>query len=240
MLAKLDNSLIDQYLESLLGIWSDSTLRTARARLVSMRTPLSQGEPAKLWTSLAGRLKPYSRCTSWIIVIGFVDWQIKQGMLQGPNKYREFKENNPKLFNNKYRRNLPQIGFSEALKRLRGLEHRASQEKALQLIYGGLRWTESHEVSKDGICTGKGGKQRKIFNYRDVQNTVPYYTFRRQLAKVGLKPHDLRKIFASELVRRGIGPFELKEIMGWSSVSTAEFYINCDEEKLRTKVMELV
>lgn len=55
--------------------------------------------------------------------------------------------------------------------------------------------------------------------------THSYSTFLRELKKVGLKPHDLRKLCATELKRQGMSDIDLMKAMGWESITTAKAYL---------------
>ena len=102
-----------------------------------------------------------------------------------------------------------------------------SRTKAMELLNTGLRLHEYEKVS-DGEVVGKGGKRRAVFG-RVSKQSVREGRFRQDLARVGLTPHRLRKVFATHLGRQ-VDVFDLCAVMGWSSVETARSYVGGSED----------
>jgi integrase len=76
---------------------------------------------------------------------------------------------------------------------------------------------------------GKGGKERILFGDGSAFRNINLNTLRRELKKVGLKPHSLRKLFVTRLAKRGdLTDADLCEVMGWESYETARSYIQPD------------
>ena len=216
---------IDSYIQDMELRWSETTKRSERARLERW-APAIDGNPATLWAAVR-HLAPYSRTTTWTRVVAYVDWTIETGHQTGPNPYRAFRSKNFKQFKNTYQRRVPQLSFEEAVARINTLSAPGIREKALQLLYSGMRWSESLTL-QDGWVIGKGGKRRRV-PQRAQGVSAPlsssYHAFYRELRKVGLKPHDLRKLALNHYVAAGANPFELAAIAGWSSINTAQSYI---------------
>ncbi len=227
-----------EYLNDKKLAWSDSTLRSEENRLSAVAEVID-GNPQRLWDALEERgLKPYTRVTTWTRVSDFWQWRMDAGKEKGPNKYKAFRKRNAKQFKNTYVRKTPSITFEEAKSLIAQLpsEHRG---KAAELLTGGLRYTESFTLS-DGQVTGKGGKVRSV--YPEV--TAPdykasYQSFLRALKRVGLKPHMLRKIFATAFVNQSENPFLLLEVMGWSSITTAQSYVSANKDEARRLVQQV-
>lgn len=232
-----NEQLITEYLNKHQLAWAPTTIKAAHDLLNKYGSSLN-GNPSVLWKAMA-HLKPYSKVTVWSRVTDFWQWLIDTGHVTGPNPYKQFREENARQFKHTYQRKTPKTTFAEALARIESLkpEHKT---KALQLLQGGLRFSESFSI-EDGIVTGKGGKKRECFASASHPGTdgLEYRTFLRALKKVGLKPHDLRKIFLNECVNQGADPFQLMEIAGWSNLNTAQSYIEANRTKLRLLVSKV-
>lgn len=229
---KQNIQLIEQYLADRRLAWAPSTQRSERHRLMAVAEHLD-GNPETLWAALAD-LKPYARATAWTRVTDFWDWAITEGKVAAAaNRYQQFRKKNALQFKNAYTRQVPSINYEEAEARCQQLPA-ASRDKALQLLRGGLRFAESATL-RDGAVVGKGGKQRRVY-VDAVEFNQTYETFRQHLAVVGLKPHTLRKLFASKLVAEGANEFDLLQIMGWSSLTTASSYVKTEAPRLAALV----
>jgi hypothetical protein len=228
---KITNDLIMAYVTE--KQFAPSTQRSEAARLRQLARPLSDGRPETLYKALE-KLAPYTRVTSWTRATAFVDWLIGRGDVVAPNAYAAWREKNARLFRNAYVRRTPDVSFAEAEARIKTLPA-ATQNRALQILYSGMRWTES-ETRQGGQVIGKGGKAREVFvpNVPGPEFQQSYSTFLRQLGTVGLKPHDLRKLALSRLVELGANEYELREIAGWSSLAPALSYIRTDKNKIRS------
>lgn len=225
-------ALVNSYIEAKRLAWSDTTIRSERYRLASVTQALD-GNPLTLWGHLS-ELKPYSRLTSWVRVCSFWDWLIARGYKKGINPYVSFKKENQRVFKGSYVRASANFSTREVLTKIQQIKCSESHSKARQLLQTGMRYTESFTL-QDGIVVGKGGKRRRVFTDEIPGKvfTKSYSHFRRQLAEVGLKPHDLRKVFLTELVEKGANEFELCALAGWSNLNTASSYIRTDERRLK-------
>jgi integrase len=228
---------IKQYLESKKLAWANSTQRSERYRLLSLASVLT-GEPHVLWSHLeAVGMAPYTRVTAWTRVTEFWQWMLDEGKVQGRNEYQKFRKTNARLFKNTYNRQPARYSFKQAVSRISRIRQDILRTAAEKLLTNGLRISEIRNL-RDGQVTGKGNKSRKYFG-QVIGVSVPEHQLREALGRVGLKPHDLRKICASELVKRGASPFELREIMGWSSVETAMSYVKLEDKRLEQLVKSL-
>lgn len=228
-------SLIKKYIKAHNLAWSSSTLKSEASRLNTISEALN-GNATALWSLLTTK-KAYTRVTVWTRVVKFWDWCIEEGYKDGKNPYKQFRRKNARLFRGVYLRRVPDISYSDAVARIKQLNDAQVKEKALQLIRTGCRWSESFTY-KNGEVVGKGGKRRRIYSYdlRGGQYNKSYEWFRKQLAEVELKPHDLRKIFLNEAVRNNANVFELRALAGWSSIASAQSYIEASEDKLKNLV----
>lgn len=222
---------IDQYLEDKKLAWAPSTLRSEKHRLQAISDHLT-GNPEELWNALVHH-KPYSRVTIWTRVTDFYQFLLRRNICSGSNLYLEFRQKNQRLFKNCYERRTPDINFDTAQKLLEGIDDPESRRLGLLLLHGGLRFSEGSSLqAEQGYIKGKGGKVRQIYTKSEARYKGTYVTFLRHLKKVGLKPHDLRKLCAQRLVELGANEFELCEIMGWSNLNTASSYVRAKKSRI--------
>jgi integrase len=236
-------ALVTKYLESRQLAWSESTKRSEGYRLRAIQDELAGHDPLRLWNYLEKTQKPYTRSTTWTRVCDFYDWAISRGHLDElkVNPFKVFREENARLFKNVYTKNIPTLTYDEALHKISYIKDTAVRTQALRLLTGGLRYTESNTL-KDGFVVGKGGKRRRVYAQGPeghIEN-LSYQTFAIKLkAETGLKPHDLRKIFLNEVVNKGGNEFDLVELAGWSSISTASSYIKANSDRARSLVEKI-
>lgn len=220
---------IEAYLKDHETAWSYTTLKSERARLASARAQLDHG-PERLYEwARSQSMKPYSIRTLFVRVCGLEAW------VGTSTSYRSWFRKHKNTFKHVYTRNEVGIPRVEAIKRIEQLDEH-TRETALSLLTTGLRISEMQRA-KEGSVVGKGGKRRKV--YGTIKASVPVWELRAKLKTVGLKPHDLRKLCATELALRGATAADLCQIMGWSSITTAFRYLEPREEhKLRALVEE--
>src|SRR3990167_4095171 len=210
---------IEQYIKEHTYAWSPTTQKSEYARLISIRECI--GDTSEVVWNKIQHLKPYTRKTTFIRLCHFYSWLYPKQ----ENIYRIWYNKNKRLFKYVYMRSSPQITFKDAIERLCKLTDQETKEKALQLLRGGLRFKESFTV-QDNKVIGKGNKMRSTHVNPLPNLSFSYQTFIRRLKKVGLKPHDLRKICAKELVNKGVDVFSLCDFFGWSNLNTAQSYVN--------------
>lgn len=228
--------MIEQYLDSKKLAWSETTKRSERARLNAVSAYLT-GNPNDLWEAIKDK-GPYTRLTVWTRVTQYWQWMLDEGLKNGKNEYKVWREKNAKVFKNTYVRTKPEITFDEAKRRIQALSDRDVREKAIQLLEGGLRFNESNSIS-DGTVLGKGGKTRRVYVSSGTSN-VSYGRVYAALKRIGIRPHDLRKLFLSRVVESGANEFELCEIAGWSNLNTASSYIKVNSKRIEQLVRTAV
>lgn len=223
---------IQKYIESKKLAWAPSTLRSEEARLSAVAAVLN-GDPGQLWQHLEDKgIKPYARVSTWIRVVSFWDF-----LGHTTNPYKEFKEKNARLFKHTYVPKKPEMTYEEARKLVDSIQDQSIRRRALEILGSGARWFESASHS-GGNVSGKGSKNRALY-VPSVEGPAfrgSYQTFRRALESLGLKPHDLRKLFLTKLVELGANEFELMEAAGWSSMTPARSYINVNKDRLQAKI----
>lgn len=211
--------LIESYLESKKNAWSESTLRSERSRLTKL---LQEGETAEaLFNRLVeAEYKPYSIKTAFIRLSKF--WA--EAMPGTDNPYQSFMRLNRRLFSNAYQRVSVDLDFEEIKLRLSTIKDENLRAHCIAMLKSGVRISEAAAV-ENGLVSGKGGKIRRIYNAEGLDSTINKDRVSRALAKLGLKPHDLRKAFATECARRGMDAPTLCLVMGWSNIQTAFYYL---------------
>jgi integrase len=212
-------------------------MKSEKARLNAVAAMLN-GDADALYAHLeAEGAAPYARATVFTRVGTFWDFVIARGEAQAPNPYKVFKREKARLFKNVYTPKKPRITFEEAKARIALLTHAEDRAQAILLLTGGLRFSESLTI-RDGMVIGKGGKPRDVFvgNNQGSPYRRAYRSFLRALYSVGLKPHDLRKIFLTAFVEAGANMFELQEVAGWASLEPAKAYINVNRASIERKL----
>jgi integrase len=232
------NELMELYLADKLLAWAPSTLKSERYRLQAVALHLN-GNADALWQSIKDN-GAYSRLTTWVRVTDFYQWCLDEGKLTGGNPYRAFRKKNARLFKNCYEKHVPTLSFDDAKVRIESLADASIRRRALEILFSGMRWAESGK-HENGSVVGKGSKRRDVFvpEIQGPEFTGCYETFRLALATVGMKPHDLRKLFLNRLVEMGANEFQLTQVAGWSSIATASSYIKVSSSATKALVNQL-
>lgn len=216
--------MIEAYIKDHENVWSNTTIRSERARLRSMESLINMSNPTthQLWNALQDR-GSYTRLTSWVRLIYYFSWVGKTALAQ---EMSEFKRRNKQLFRNVYERKTPKISFASAVQLIDKIEDCKVRASAHNLLYAGLRAGELSSTDSLGRVVGKGGKVREVELHPDyILSPVAYKRLYTALKGVGLKPHDLRKIRATDLVRKNVDLQTVCQYMGWSNVNVMQSYV---------------
>jgi integrase len=225
--------LINSYIEAHKLAWSPATLKSERSRLNSIASHISKG-PDYLYNYSLERFKPYAIKTLFIRVADFERWSNKTW------GYSNFITKNARLFKHAYTRSTKNYGDTlELTSLLSGIADRDLRELAFGIFRNGLRISELRSYDKStGLVRGKGGRERRLLAPKDLPDQFcslrELRNLRKELKRLGLKPHDLRKASASILGRKGqLRMEDLMQVMGWSSLQTAASYLQpLTDEKL--------
>lgn len=158
------------------------------------------------------------------------------------NPYNDLLARSPQLFRNAYKPERLKLNFDEALTRIKSIEDEAMREMCLALLKSGLRIHEAYKVNYEtSSVVGKGDKERfTAFSFPAHLKMPSEYQVRTALAKIGLKPHSLRKLLATKLSRSDLRHADIMQVMGWSSIETASKYFQpLNEEQLKQKMKEI-
>lgn len=227
---------IEQYLKAHELAWSSNTLRSERARLLTRAEDLERLTPQALYGLLAKEgLSSYSIKTTFIRIKDFYRWASLG------DTYEKFMEEHARLFKNAYKRERIEVTYQEAKERINSLPDQEIRTLALDILRSGMRAQEA--ITRSGSeVVGKGGKRRHVFvcSSTKAPENVKYHALYRALKSVGLKPHTLRKLAATELARKGLQAHDLCEVFGWSNINTAQNYLQpLTQEKIGKIVSEV-
>jgi len=230
--------LVNEYLEYWGKIWSSSTLRSETSRLSAAVPFIDQvlNKNEKIAIALEQlNLKPYAEKTLLIRCKHFVDYS---GIT--PNPFCSYLKQSQTKYRHAYKKETVEITYEQARSRIEGISEPAVKQAALFLLETGLRANELGKVT-EGSVIGKGGKKRVVYSDKTPINTPSYRSLHYELKKIGLKPHTLRKLFATKLVENGFNGFELCRVMGWESINTATSYLQLKaDEELKSRIKAIV
>lgn len=218
----------------------DNSLRLAETTLKSRKAHLEMLYPialhfdedaSKVFDHLVGKVKAYTLKTYFVSLSNFYEWGIKNGFKQ-ENPWKKEVSRRGQFFKHAYQPKKINVTYEEAAEKINQISDREVRETASEILRSGLRAFETGNIN-DGKISGKGGKVRTFFGDQEKVHKISYYKLRRGLAEVGLKPHDLRKLFATRLARSGeFDEITLMNVMGWSSFETAKSYLQPDKENV--------
>lgn len=158
------------------------------------------------------------------------------------NPMKDLLIRHPQLFRNAYKTERLTIDFDEAKAKILTIQNVEVRDFCLALLMSGLRIHEAYIVNQQtSSVVGKGDKERYVMFDYPHQTFPPASTVRRTLAKLGLKPHTLRKLLATKLSRSDMTYTDICAVLGWSSLQTAAKYLQpLKEEQLKQKMKEIL
>lgn len=217
-------SVINKYIQSKSNAWSASSLKSEAARLHQLADVIALG-PQAVYDYLFTKQSPYTIKTTFIRLTAFYDFA-EPGH---PNPFRQFMQENARLFKGVYARREVEVDYLEARKRIGQIVDLEARQLADFILHTGCRSTEALTYKGTGEVLGKGGKVRKLITLNQapypVNHSLTYSKFHKALHTVGLKPHTLRKLYATKLVEGGLREADLMSIMGWTNMQTASYYL---------------
>jgi integrase len=220
---------IEKYIESKRHSWAKTTIYTETSRLMA-HSELANIDPLKAFVQLRdGGMKVYSIKTTLMRIADYYQWLIDNNHKPtGPNPFKIFFKTHANLFKYSYQPERLEITYAEAQERIESIEDESLRAAARQLLESGLRSCELKTISHEQVI-GKGGKPRDVFLSPDLKTfryRGSYAQIYYALKKVGLKPHMLRKLCATEFSRQdGVTNVDVKESFGWNSMETAARYL---------------
>lgn len=228
----MNKSVVKSFLKYHETAWAPSTLKTETARLSAIE-PLLGLAPKDLHEALQTRgQSPYTIKATLMRLATIEAWAVKQGMLSGPGVFSEYLRLHRNRLKHAYQRREVNVALEDVDTKLATLP-RDIQPTVQFMLLTGLRISEVYKIQKDPrglFVVGKGGKPRRIYGTMEVPDLASRDKVRRALTKVGLRPHDLRKIAATRLAIRGATAQDLCEVFGWNTVTTAFYYLQAKRE----------
>lgn len=238
--------LIDAYIESKSVGWSLSSQRTEASRLYNTIDMLEQYglNPFKIYNELQKTMRAYTIKTIFIRISSLIDFGLKYELLDGRlNQFREFMStiapNNFKTVN-VYKKKHLSTNFDEAYNNILNITNDIVKDTLIYLLKTGLRISELYKIKNDNgeyFVKGKGGKIRQIL-FEPPKTIASLYQIRLELSKLNLTPHDLRRLCATHLINNKLNVNEVQQVFGWSSIATANNYIQqVNNNELKTKII---
>lgn len=227
---------ISRYLESKENSWSKAAYKTESSRLKKHARLLELGPKNAHEQLVSSGMAPYTIKTIFIRLIQFEKF-IGKGQ-----EFKQFNENNRNLFKHAYRREELKDDYESAKTKISSIQDQEIRALANAMLQSGIRISEIDALSGTTI-QGKGGKVRPLLIDPikiDTSNKVALQArLRRSLTEVGLKPHSLRKLFLTELGRKGVPIQDLAYIAGHTSIQTTMYYLqNKKTEQLKLEIKE--
>lgn len=214
---------IESYLEHNSSRWSESTLKSEASRLKKILPVYDRfpEDPYAFYVEFSRSYKPYTLQT---IIVRLCNYLKFLNIENSP--YFSFISDYANLFKNAYVTEELEISFEEAKARIKSIADANVRSHCLGLLYTGLRISESFEV-RDNEVVGKGGKRRSVLGRVELLRPLEVTKAQvyKELRTVGLKPHSLRKLFATELAKKDLTEADLCKILGWSDYKTAKRYL---------------
>jgi integrase len=232
-------SLVDEYIKSKRLAWARTSQKNERSRL-NKHAPCVLEDPADVYDRLKATMKPYSIKTLFVRLGLFYQWMIDNDKVPpSKNHWKQFMASHANLFKHAYQTERLTVTYAEARERIETIDE-PWRTAALQLLEGGLRSCELRTF--DGECViGKGSKPRTVFFRDDLKTfryTGCYSALYKRLKAVGLKPHTLRKLCATEFGNQDkVGDMDMLEVFGWNSIDTSKRY---RQPKRRDQLKEML
>lgn len=238
--------LYDSYLDFHKTAWTTACYKSEAARLkkiihiIKTETGLSGNEFHKSLTDRG--YGSYTIKTMLIRAASYYEFGATKGAFpKGMNPFKNEMQRSRTAMNRAYRPERLKVDFDTARERISLIKDEAVRGFCMALLTSGLRIEEAYTVNYEtSSVIGKGGIERTVFF--DYKGNLPsQYSVRKALAALGLKPHSLRKLFATKLSRSGFSHADIKRILGWSSITTADKYFQAkQDDKLRQELKEVL
>lgn len=212
-----------QYIEAQTNRWSKTTLKSESARLLANVEAYEAKTAEAAWNLLKEKgLAPYS---IKITMIRLADCKA----FHGDASWKLWIRQNANLFKNAYKKETIDVEFKALESAILGIVQDNYRRLAQEILHSGLRSSEALHRHVDHV-NGKGGKVRPVFAKplleQAERSALTYKGLWAACKSVGIKPHTLRKAFATKLARSGrVGEADMLRIMGWSSIQTASSYL---------------
>ncbi len=224
---KYKRKWVDDYIETKKHAWARTSIKNERSRLL-FHGPRVLDAPADVYESLKKRQTNHSIKTTFTRLGQFYDFLTETEKIppSKQNPWKSFLKTNANLFKHAYQVERLKVTFHEA-KALIQLIEEPYRSAAYQLLEGGLRYCELKTFDGEKVI-GKGSKPRAVFLREELKKfryTGSYSALFVRLKAVGLKPHSLRKLCATEFTRQsGVTDVDTMRVFGWNDIGTSAKY----------------
>lgn len=217
---------VDEYIQSKSMAWARSSQKNERYRL-KFHAHALMDPPAEVYLRLSKTMTNHSIKTTFTRLGKFHEWLVETDKIPpAKNPWKSFLNSHALLFKHCYQIERLKISFDDAKSRIEQIEE-PYRSASLQLLEGGLRYCELWTYDGERVI-GKGSKPRAIFLREPLKSfryRGSYSALYVRLKAVGLKPHSLRKLCATELSRHpNAKDQDICKIFGWSSIETSIKY----------------
>lgn len=225
----LESNFVDEYIKSKRLAWARSSQRNERSRLNKHAASVLH-EPKMVYEKLKqGGMCDHSIKTTFVRLGQFFQWMVDNDKIQpAKNPWKLFMKSHALIFKHAYQLERLNVTFEEAKGRIENeMVDPYYQQAARQLLEGGLRYCELRTFDGQAVI-GKGSKPRAVFlreGLRDFRYRGSYSALYTRLKAVGLKPHTLRKLCATQFSNQpGVTDIDTCEVFGWESIETSKKY----------------
>jgi integrase len=221
------NELVDQYIKSKKLAWARTSQKNERARLNKHGSHVLDN-PFEYYEVLKKRMKAYSIKSTFVRLGKFYEFLMDiEAIPMAKNPWKAFLTDNAMTFKYSYQPERLKVKFKEAQAKINSMPEYQYRMASRQMLEAGLRYCELRTF--DGVkVIGKGSKPRTVFMSHELKSfryTGSYTPLYKSLVAVGLKPHSLRKLCATEFSRNpNVKDQDTCKFFGWSSIETSIKY----------------
>lgn len=224
--------------------WCDSTTKTHKSVFNTMQSIIvDPRDSAHCYEVLSKQYTRNGVLRAWILLVDYYSFLQELGVASAVNHFALYRKRNRRAFKpDMERKNKTDLSFDDAHKLiLNGDMPDEVRAVLLNMLSTGMRIHEACRYSGERSITGKGSKHRTLFPCIPKTPVTPEVSNQlvlRYAKKAGLpNTHILRKLYATRAVNKGLGPQDLCEIMGWSSIKTAYNYLQPKQEE---RILEML
>lgn len=217
---------INEYVDSKKLAWARSSQKNERSRL-RYHGPHVLDDPLTYYNQIKGKMKANSIRTTFFRLGKLHEWMVENDKIPpSKNPWKKFLSDNALQFKHAYDIEVVTVTFDEAKNRISTLEE-PYRSASFQLLEAGLRYCELRTFDGDKVI-GKGSKPRSVFLRQELKKfkyNGSYSALYVRLKALGLKPHTLRKLCATEFSRHpDVKDQDICKMFGWGSIETSIKY----------------